>query len=106
MKKVLSLAVVAAMLLVSRGKGELVETAEATYITEYSAVLWGYVNPSELVPGVEVGIILSTSENPSLQNGIALVSVEIDNNNKFFVEAKNLVPGKDYYYKAFINILV
>lgn len=116
MKKVLNLAAAVAMLLVSCGKdntdpqdpinsGEPIVTAEATDITENSAVLWGYVNPSELVPGVEVGIILSTSENPSLQNGIALVSVEIDKNNKFFVEAEDLVPGQEYYYKAFVNIL-
>ena len=114
MKKVLCLAAAAAMLVVSCGKentdpqglinsGELVVAAEATDITEHSAVLWGYVNPSELAPGVEVGIILSTLENSSLQNGICLVSSEIDNNNKFFVEAKDLVPGKKYYYKAFIN---
>ena len=94
MKKVLYLAAAATMLLVSCGKentdpqdlinsGEPVVTAEATDITGYSAVLWGYVNPFELIPGVEVGIILSTLENPSLQNGICLVSVEIDKNNKF-----------------------
>ena len=67
----------------SKTLGLGLEPMEATDITGYSAVLWGYVNPFELIPGVDFGIILSTLENPSLQNGICLVSAEIDKNNKF-----------------------
>ena len=71
--------------------GELIVTLEASNITQNSAVLWGYVNPMELIPGVEIGIIVSKAENPSVENGTKLVSVEIDNNNKFFVEARGLL---------------
>ena len=80
-------------------------TLEASNITQNSAVLWGYVNPMELIPGVEIGIIVSKAENPSVENGTKLVSVEIDNNNKFFVEARGLLGSETrYYYRAFLNV--
>ena len=81
-----------------------IKTGEATQITQNSAVLWGAVDPSELSQGVEMGIIYSDSENPSVENGIIRVSRELDKNNMFFVEAKGLTTGTKFYYRAFLNI--
>lgn len=81
-----------------------ITTGEATQITQNSAILWGAVDPSALGQGVEMGIIYSDSENPSVENGIIRVSRELDKDNKFFVEAKGLTAGTKFYYRAFLNI--
>ncbi len=115
MKIVLSLAVAAALILCSCEKeerspleqiqaGEPVVTAEVTSVTANTAVLYGYVNPSYLLIGGEFGFIVSTSANPSLENGKKYVSSEIDVNGKYFVELKELSTVNKYYYKAFLNM--
>ncbi|MBO6170149.1 MAG: hypothetical protein J6O51_09310 [Bacteroidales bacterium] len=38
------------------------------------------------------------------ENGTKFVSRELDKNNKFSVEAKQLSHGTKYYYKAFLNV--
>ena len=84
--------------------GAPIATGEATEITHNSATLWGFVNPKELETGVEIGIIVSTAETPSVENGSKYVSRELDKHNKFFVEARNLRTNTKYYYKAFLNV--
>lgn len=87
----------------SADTGDAVVTAESSEVTMNSAILCGYVNPEYLTPGVEFGIILSTSSTPSLANGIRLSSEELDKNNKFFVQAQGLSVSTTYYYKAYIK---
>lgn len=81
-----------------------IKTGDATQITHNSAVLWGSVNPSELEQGVEIGIIVSYSENPTIENGKKIVSIELDKNNMFFVEATKLKAETKCFYKAFLNM--
>ena len=83
--------------------GESIASGEVTDITYDSAVLWGYVDPIVILPGVEIGFLISISENPSVENGMQLISIEVDKNNKFFVEINNLAPNTKYHYKAFAN---
>lgn len=87
----------------SADTGDAVVTAESSEVTMNSAILCGYVNPEYLTPGMEFGIILSTSSTPSLANGIRLSSEELDKNNKFFVQAQGLSVSTTYYYKAYIK---
>ena len=83
---------------------EPIVTSVATDISFNSAILWGFASPTELKIGVEIGIIVSTDENPTVENGTKLVSIELDKDNKFFVEARDLKTGTKYYYKAFLNV--
>ena len=81
---------------------EPIATAEALNVSETSAVLSGYVRIQES-SSASFGIIYSTKENPSLDNGKAITCREIDRNNRFFVTATNLQPATKYYYKAFLD---
>lgn len=96
--------IIAACGKVTPDNNDPIKTGEATQITQNSAILWGAVDPSALGQGVEMGIIYSDSENPSVENGIIRVSRELDKDNKFFVEAKGLTAGTKFYYKAFLNV--
>ncbi len=79
---------------------EKIFTAEASSITETTALLYGYVNLEE-GESAEFGIIYSTNENPSKDNGKVVKSTEIDRNNKYFATVTGLEPATTYYYKAY-----
>lgn len=78
-------------------------TGAATEITEISAKLSGYANPTPEMGSITMGILLSTDENPSLENGVELTSKELDENNMYVVSATELIPGTTYYYKSFLQ---
>ena len=82
---------------------EDVVTLEPEHITLDYAILRGYVNPSFVGKGMEFGVIISTSENPSLTNGKLYVGKELNDRYIFSVKADNLEMGKKFYYRAFIN---
>jgi len=103
-----------ALLLLSCGKeddaslnqlnsGDPVVTADVKEVTISSALLYGYVNTEYLLLGGECGFIVSTSSTPSLDNGLKVVSSEVDKNGKFFVQVNGLLSSTKYYYKAFLN---
>lgn len=84
---------------------EIIVTAEAKNITKNTSVLYGYVDLEQAGVGeVEFGIIVSTDDNPSANNGRVWWSHEVDRNNKYFVEVNGLKSGTLYYYKAFVQI--
>ena len=78
-------------------------TGEAKDITEWSAKLSGYANPTQEMGNVTMGILLSTDENPTLDNSKELTSEELDGNNMYTVKATGLNSGTTYYYKSFIK---
>ena len=82
---------------------ELTVTAEASNITETTAVLYGFANLTEEMSNAEFGIILSTDENPSADNGKVLKTNELNSENKYSVKATNLKPATLYYYKSFVS---
>lgn len=79
---------------------ELTVTGSATDVTEWSAVLAAYANPTTDMGTVTMGILYSTEENPTLDNGVKLTSSELDNNNMYTVKAKDLASNTTYYYKS------
>jgi hypothetical protein len=78
-------------------------TGEAKEITEWSAKLSGYANPTQEMGNVTMGILLSSDENPTLDNSKELTSEELDGNNMYTVKATGLNSGTTYYYKSFIK---
>lgn len=75
-------------------------TGAATNITEWSAVLSAYANPTADMGTVTMGIIYSTDENPTLDNGVQLTSKELDGNNMYTIKATQLASNTTYYYKS------
>lgn len=82
---------------------EISVTGEAIDITEFTATLCGYANVSFGVDDVTMGVIYSTNANPTLNNGVELISKEIDSNNMFMVQATDLQYNTTYYYKSFVK---
>ena len=78
-------------------------TGEAKEITEWSAKLSGYANPTQEMGNVTMGILLSSDENPTLDNSKELTSEELDGSNMYTVKATGLNSGTTYYYKSFIK---
>lgn len=84
-------------------------TAEATEVTSYSALLHGYVNVDldtyDLNDG-ELGFILSTSSNVSLNNCQKVIVPGLDyvSEGKYSVLVSGLIPSTKYYYKAYVNM--
>lgn len=82
---------------------EVSVTSDATDITETTAVLSGYANLTDDLKEPAFGIMWSTNQNPSVENGNGDISIEIDSYNKYFVTARGLKPATNYYYKAFVK---
>lgn len=77
-------------------------TSDALNITYESADLYGYAN---LTPGsgdVKIGILYSTNETPTSENGVELITKELDSKNKFKITVTGLSPGTTYYYCSFV----
>ncbi|MBR6054097.1 MAG: hypothetical protein IKP46_02005 [Bacteroidales bacterium] len=81
---------------------ELTITAEAVNVTEWSATLMAYANPTPEMGAIEMGVLYSTEEDPSLDNSTKLTSVELDPENKYKVSATGLASETTYYYKSFV----
>ena len=75
-------------------------TGTATDVTEWSAVLTAYANPTPEMGAVVMGILYSTEENPTLENGTLLTSKEVDSNNMYTISATGLASNTTYYYKS------
>lgn len=85
-------------------KAPITTTGNVTDITEVSAIISGYANPTPEMGEITMGIIISTDENPSLDNGgVEIRAKEIDDDGKYTVIASALSPGITYYYKSFIQ---
>ena len=82
---------------------ELTITGTASNVTEFSAVLTGYANPTTDMGNVTVGILYSKEKEPSLQNGQQLISNELDRDNRYSVNAVDLSSNTTYYYRSFIK---
>ncbi len=82
---------------------ELTVTGDASSITEISAILSGYANPTTDMGTITMGILYSQNDNPTLENSIMLSSRELDKNNMYSVKASNLVPECTYYFKSYIQ---
>lgn len=82
---------------------DLTSTGSANNITEISATLSGYANPTPDMGAVTMGILLSLSQNPSLDNSTELTSKELDGNNMYSVRADGLQSNTTYYYKSFLQ---
>ena len=80
------------------------QTGDAKHITEISANLYGYAKTTPEVEEITtMGIILSTEEYPSLENGMELEALEKDKNNMYVVEATGLSSNTLYYYKSYVQ---
>ena len=75
-------------------------TGTATDVTEWSAVLTAYANPTPEMGAVVMGILYSTEENPTLENGTLLTSKEVDSDNMYTIKATGLASNTTYYYKS------
>ena len=104
---------------------DLIITEEVADITANSAVLYGRVGKKYMDLLMDIGIILSTSADPSLDNGIKYEGeygvymaggvgqqsvFEITDregnptDGKFPVHAKELSPSTTYYYRAYFTM--
>ena len=82
----------------------LIETGEVSDITEVSATITGYANPTDQMQNPPFGIICSLYY-PSFTDPLVFTATERDSEEEgfFTIEAEGLVPGKRYYYVAFIG---
>ena len=93
----------AAMIVLLLSCGRSIETSDTTDISYKSATLWGQAKHVEWSPEMRIGFIISTIENPSISNGIILVSEAPDQDKKFFIDAKGLNSDTKYYFRAFLD---
>lgn len=82
---------------------ELTETGAASDITEISATLTSYANPTPEMSDVMMGIIYSQEDTPTVDNGNTLYAKELDENNSYKFSVKDLIPGTQYYYRSFVK---
>lgn len=82
---------------------ELTETGAASDITEISATLTSYANPTPEMSDVMLGIIYSQEDTPTVDNGKTLYAKELDENNSYKFSVKDLIPGTQYYYRSFVK---
>lgn len=82
---------------------ELTETGAASDITEISATLTSYANPTPEMSDVMMGIIYSQDDTPTVDNGKTLYAKELDENNSYKFSVKDLIPGTQYYYRSFVK---
>lgn len=83
--------------------GKRVTTAEASLITMDSAQLNGAVSAADMLGGADAGFILSTSPNPTIENGTQIMCDGIEGGTRFIAQVSDLLVSTTYYYKAFIN---
>lgn len=76
-------------------------TGESLAVTEFSAILSGFVFPKQDTGEYTWGIELSANE--SMADSIAVFSSEISDANSFEIGFDDLQPDTDYYYRAFVK---
>lgn len=76
-------------------------TADVAY---RSVTVSGYLNvDGSVLNTCQFGILYSTNQNPSKDNGLFANSVELDSKNKFKVTLYFLAANTEYFYKAFVK---
>ena len=109
MKKYLSLFAAMALLLCCEPKdtpegndpSQRIVTADASEITETSAVLKGYANLSDGTGSVKFGVAVSADKNPTPDNGKSFETWDLDENNQFTIQATGLLMAEDYSGKTY-----
>ena len=81
----------------------LVETGEATEVTEVSATLVGYANPTQDMQNVSFGVVLSQDRYMDVYPVAFTASERDPEDGLFTVDIEELEPGKTYYFKAFVG---
>ena len=82
----------------------LCETGEATEVTENSVTLSGRAILSPDLSGtVSLGFLLSTQDNPSLDNSREYKTNVIDQYGLFQITITRIIPNTKYYYRAFVK---
>ena len=81
----------------------LTETGEATDVTVWSATLSAYAHPTPTMGLVTMGILYSTEEEPTLENGVSLTAVSADEDGKYTVLAEELASNTTYYFVSFVE---
>lgn len=78
-------------------------TADASEITETSAVLTGYANLPDGTAGVKFGIAVSTEKTPTPDNGKTFETWDLGGNHQFSCQATGLLMAETYYYRAYLK---
>gem|GEM_PF-1182154 len=81
----------------------LTVTGEATDVTVWSATLSAYAHPTPTMGLVTMGILYSTEEEPTLENGVSLTAVSADEDGKYTVLAEELASNTTYYFVSFVE---
>lgn len=82
----------------------LCETGEATEVTENSVTLSGRAVLSPDLSGtVSLGFLLSTQDNPSLDNSREYKTNVIDQYGLFQITITRIIPNTKYYYRAYVK---
>ena len=78
-------------------------TGDVVSVTEDSAVLTSYINPTLVSGEIEMGILYSTEAEFTMDTGTAVTSKELDANNMFTVQITKLTAATKYYYKSYVK---
>ncbi len=70
-------------------------------LTDRTAFVWGYVLDEGASPITQLGIVWSTTPNPTRENNQGMQVYEDDWFEEFFFDLFNLTPGQTYYVRAF-----
>ena len=82
----------------------LCETGEATEVTENSVMLSGRaVLSPDLSGAVSLGFLLSTQDNPSLDNSKVFKTNVVDQYGLFQINITGISPNTKYYYRAYVK---
>ena len=81
----------------------LTVTGTAYDISEFTAKLSGYANPTPDMGTIVFGIIYSSDEKFGIAKTDTLITNVLDGNNMFVVYVTDLEAGQKYYYKSFIQ---
>ena len=87
---------------IKNNPNELIITAGATDITDWSARLSAFANPTVEMNPLEIGILYTSEKTITLENSVKLTSKELDSDHMFTVSAVGLSPKTQYYYKSYV----
>jgi hypothetical protein len=82
---------------------EQIVTGDVSDITEFSAVIKSSANPTPEMGEVLLGVLISESEEITMDNSKNAMSRELDTKNQFSVNVNSLKPQTQYYYKSYIR---
>ena len=81
----------------------LTVTGEATAVTVWSATLSAYAHPTPEMGLVTMGILYSTEEEPTLDNGISRTAVSADEDGMYTIGLTELASNTTYYFASFVE---